>query len=494
LHPSFSAFLGRVIAQVSTVCFLILKEFTMEVFDNKNHQHNSVATADPLLTPGNPSNATAPSQGASVQDATLEKALDQALAPDEKNIAPVTTSDPGDHDHGPKIAGFETHVDLNNVANSRTLDRNKVARKDSFRNDLGDRGDFLNPGGGNNVVIGGIGNDIVRGTGEGLNTITTATGNDIVILGEETTNRILDFNPATDRFALSGIDPKNIIIAQGKNPGKGGLDQPLDSVNNALIIDKRGGHILAALPFVKASDLNESHFTKLASGANQSLRDLKGEGFFEKNQRGDGKLTGTAGNDRLIGGKGDDFLYAVTDAGVKFNTARALSGETEFPFKNDSKGSTEINLSLKDGHLSVTGSYKDFNGFPLFSQGETAIAPDATILNGSDPVALINGFLKVPKDVEGNAISGTHLHFSPSEDSRGNFADATVVRYFTNTPTDATSGTITGEFNLTPVEQAALLAGDFYLNIHTNISETGKTGFPTGENRVNFNQNVVQFV
>ncbi len=466
----------------------------MDVFAN-NQQQNLATSADPLLTVDTSSSVATASKGVSVEAAKIEAALNKTLASDEQNIAPapVVAGAPDDHDHGPKVGPFELHVDVNNVANAKTLDGKKIAKKDSFRNDFGDRGDFLNPGGGNNVVIGGGGNDVIRGAGKGFNTITTGTGNDIIILGKETTNRILDFDPTKDRFVLAGVNPKDIIIAQGKNPGKGGLDQPLDSVNNALIIDKKEGHILASLPFVKASDLNEGHFTRLSSKANESLRDLKQEGFFQ-NQRGDGKLTGTGGHDRLIGGKGDDFLYAVSDSGVKFNTARANSGDTEFPFKNDSLGSTEVNLSLKDGRLSVTGSYKDFNAFPLFSQGETAIAPDAKILNGSDPVALINNFLKVPKDVEGNPISGTHLHFSPSEDDRGNFADATVVRYFTNTPTDATSGKISGEFNLTPVEQAALIAGDFYFNLHTNVSATGKTGFPTGENRVNFNRNVVQFV
>ncbi len=103
--------------------------------------------------------------------------------------------------------------------------------------------------------------------------------------------------------------------------------------------------------------------------------------------------------------------------------------------------------------------------------------------------------MKVPKDVEGNPLSGTHMHFSPSGDARGSFADATVVRYLTNTPTDDRSGKISGEFELTPAEQAAFLAGDFYINAHSNIDADGdgKAGFPTGENRINFNQDVVKF-
>jgi hypothetical protein len=158
----------------------------------------------------------------------------------------------------------------------------------------------------------------------------------------------------------------------------------------------------------------------------------------------------------------------VGNDGFKTVAAKG-TGPAEFPFKNDSPGTTELNTELKDGVLKINGSYKDFDAFPLFSQGETTIDPNAKILNGSDPVSLVNNFLKVPKDVEGNLLSGTHLHFSTSGDARGNCADATIVRFLTNTPTDAKSGTISGEFELTPTEQAAFLAGDLYANVHTNI-------------------------
>ncbi len=461
----------------------------MEAFDNKNQlNHQSEAgIADPSFGAANSSSSTSQSKGAVGQDAALERSLNSALASDEQQAVPATD----DHDHNPTVGSFQLHVELDQVANARGLDVSKLSREDSFRDNLGAKGDYLNPKGGNNVVIGSGDSDVIRGTGRGFNTITTGTGNDTVILGRETTNRVLDFDAANDRFVLSGFNPKNVIIAQGKNPGKGGLEQPLDSVNNALIIDKKTEHILASLPFVKASDLSERNFALNSREANQSLKGLKDEGF--KNQRGDGKLTGTQGHDRLIGGDGDDFLYVGND-GFKTVTARG-TGPAEFPFKNDSPGTTELNTELKDGVLKVSGSYKDFDAFPLFSQGETTIDPNAKILNGSDPVSLINGFLKVPKDVEGNPLSGSHFHFSPAGDARGNFADATVVRFLTNTPTDAKSGTISGEFELTPTEQAAFLAGDLYANVHTNIDGDGdgRAGFPTGENRVNFNRDVIQF-
>jgi hypothetical protein len=71
-----------------------------------------------------------------------------------------------------------------------------------------------------------------------------------------------------------------------------------------------------------------------------------------------------------------------------------------------------------------------------------------------------------------------------------------VIRYLQENPTDAKSGTISGEFNLNPKEQAAFLSGNLYVNLHTNgdVDGAGKAGFPTGENRLNFNQNVVKLV
>jgi CHRD domain/RTX calcium-binding nonapeptide repeat (4 copies) len=467
----------------------------MDGFDNKIHQeqHNAGGIADPSLSKANDANLAASSKGSSVLASDLEQSLNQTLSADEKATAPAATVGVNDHDHAPKVGPFETHVDLNNVANAKTLNAKQVGKQGSFEGSFGDKGDFLNPGGGNNTVIAGGGNDVIRGAGKGLNTITTGTGKDTIILGKETTNRIFDFDPTNDRFVLQGVNPKDIIIAQGKNPGKGGLEQPLDSVNNALIIDKREGHILASLTFAKASDINESHFSRLTGEANQSLKneELKADGF--KNQRGDGKLTGTLGHDRLIGGKGDDFLF-VGDDGFKFGTAKG-GGGTEFPFRTDSPGTSELTPTLKNGVLSFSGSYKDFDGAPLFSQGEKELDPNAKILSGADPKALMDGFLKVPVDKEGNAISGTHLHFSTAGDNRGNFADATVVRYFENTPIDAKSGTLSGTFELSPEEQAAFLGGNLYVNIHSNIDVDGdgRAGFATGENRLNFNKDIVQF-
>jgi hypothetical protein len=201
---------------------------------------------------------------------------------------------------------------------------------------------------------------------------------------------------------------------------------------------------------------------------------------------------GTLGSDVLVGGEGDDFLFRGDET---FDFEQALSGE-EFPFPTPSDGETQVDVSFENGTLKLDGEFQNFDGAPLFSQGETEIAPNTEILNGSDPDALVAGFLAVPEDVEGNKLSGTHLHFSPAGDDRGNFADATVLRFLNNELTDplSGSGTVSGEFELTPEEQAAFSAGNLYINAHTNVDTDGNGdgGFATGESRINLNQNVAR--
>jgi RTX calcium-binding nonapeptide repeat (4 copies) len=421
-----------------------------------------------------------------IDPTTIEAPANPEIQGFSVEAAPAVTDD---HDHGNPGTAPQFHVSLDDLAGTKGVNSGATRFVRDLTRRFGSKGDLLDPGAGNNTVIGAGGNDLIFANKGGLNTITTGGGSDTIVLGDETTNRIFDFNPDRDRFILSDdLDINNIVIAQGKNPGKGGLNQPLDSVNNTLIVDKSDGHVLASLNFVKSDAITDRNFFRVGATALEDARNS----VFSNTQEGSGQLTGGTGRDKLISGDGDDFLAPGDDT---FQLRTARSG-AEFPFANDSPGTTRLNLDLKGGVLKVNGTYKDYDGAPLFSQGETAIDPSAIILNGSNPQALIDGFLKVPQDVEGNKLSGTHLHFSPSGDARGNFADATVVRYFTNTPTSAKAGTITGEFELTPQEQAALLGGNLYVNAHTNVDtdKDGKGGFPTGENRINLNKNVVRFV
>jgi hypothetical protein len=421
----------------------------MEEFNNQDNQTQETADAGLSLDTSNPNNSDGQSTGSSIQESDFNERLDQALSSDLVNQV------------------------------------------------RGNLGDILDPGSGKNTVIGSGKSDIIFADGGGSNTITTGGGTDALVFGQGTTNRVFDFDPGKDKIVLTdGLTPDSIAIAQGKNPGKGGLDQPIDSENNTLITDKNSGDILGALTFTKAENVSAKNFITVDS----SLSDLvKNEseitsrlGF--KTQEGNGQINGTKEKDKLVGGGGDDFLY-VGDDGFEIGTAKG-TGPGEFPFPNDSPGTSDATAELKGGVLRINGKYQNFDGAPLFSQDETEIDPNAKILNGSDPKALIDGFLQVQRDAEGNPLSGTHMHFSPSQDSRGNFADATVVRYLQEDPTDAKSGTLSGEFNLNPEEQAAFLAGNFYVNLHTNVDVDGdgKAGFPTGENRLNFNQNVVKLV
>lgn len=453
--------------------------------DFSSHDHDNTTTIANFSTKENQNDKISSSTGFSqTQDQNLTNALDQAISSQSSN----------DHNHEkPQDAGkFSFHVDdLSQVKGVKQL--NNVAQEFSLSEHIGFGGTLQDAGGGTNIMIGTKHPDIFFGNRGGFNTITAGPGGDSIILGAETTNRIFDFEVEKDRLIFDkSLDPNNIVIAQGQNPGKGGIDQPLDSVNNTLVIDKASGHILATLNFTKVDQLDvQRNFKVLTDSALQTLETLK----FDDVQQGNGQLNSKGGKTKMTGGDGDDFLVGTELNKVAFNTAKG-GGGTEFPFPTDSRGTSEINVKLnKEGVLNISGSYQNFDGFPLFSQGEKTIDPKAKILNGSDPVALVNGFLKVPNDVEGNPISGTHLHFSPSGDTRGNFADATVIRYLQDTPQDAKSGKLSGEFHLTPVEQAALLAGNLYINIHTNIDGDGdgRAGFPTGENRININRDIVQF-
>jgi hypothetical protein len=483
------------------------EESAQEAQALNQEQAPSQAEAPTVNTPvGDSADPTSTEPVANSLRLTTTESATEALADIVPGIDPTTIEAPAnpeiqgfsveaapavsdDHDHGNPGTAPQFHVSLDDLSSVKGVNSGATRFVRDLTRRFGTKGDLLDPGAGNNTVIGAGGNDLIFANGGGLNTITTGGGSDTIVLGDETTNRIFDFNPDRDRFILAdGLDINNIVIAQGKNPGKGGLNQPLDSVNNTLIVDKSDGHVLASLNFVNSDTITDRNFFRVGATA---LEDAKNS-VFSNTQEGSGQLTGGTGRDKLVSGDGDDFL-APGDDTFRLRTARSGA---EFPFANDSPGTTRLQLDLKGGVLKVNGTYKNYDGAPLFSQGETAIDPSAIILNGSNPQALIDGFLKVPQDVEGNKISGTHLHFSPAGDARGNFADATVIRYFTNTPTSAKAGTITGEFELTPQEQAALLGGNFYVNAHTNVDTDGdgKGGFPTGENRINLNKNVVRFV
>jgi len=190
--------------------------------------------------------------------------------------------------------------------------------------------------------------------------------------------------------------------------------------------------------------------------------------FQRTNDRQMQTLEGTLNRDRLVGGSENNFLYAGDDS-FSFDTVTG-TGPGEFPFPNNSPGTSQLELELQDGTLSVNGTFQDFQGKPLFSDGIQDLAPDAVIPNGADPKQLIENFKSVPEDDEGNPLSGFHLHFG-----REGTADATVEKYFAVEPnSDGTSGNVTAQFELNPETQAALLANNLYINEHSTIHPVGE--------------------
>lgn len=166
-----------------------------------------------------------------------------------------------------KSAEDGLHVSPDLLADTKSLDPAKVGNEANLAGRLGANGDFLDGGGGNNTVIGAGGSDIIRGDTEGsFNTLTTGTGKDLIALGQEATNRVFDFDPANDQFGLTdSLSLDSILFGQGTNPQTGGLDQPLDSKNNTVVIDKTSEHILASLTFTNAGDISDQNFVQVSS-------------------------------------------------------------------------------------------------------------------------------------------------------------------------------------------------------------------------------------
>ncbi|MBI4782969.1 MAG: CHRD domain-containing protein [Oscillatoriophycideae cyanobacterium NC_groundwater_1537_Pr4_S-0.65um_50_18] len=490
--------------------------------DHKGQQHNEDFSAGALVDPSTKTNASeSRSKGSSILDSNFAAALDdklgsalasgQAVKAGNAKRTGVAFDEAGDkidnHNHGGSQAGGprrsssingDNRVSLNRLKGGVSYDSDTIEHTSASR--LANRarfskGDLIDTGAGvKDVAIGAKGSDVFFGDKGGTNTFTTGTGQDAIILGKQTTNRIFDFDASKDKLVLgNGLTMNDVTIVQGNNPGKGGINQPLDSVNNALVVSKADGQILASLTFAKAANLNANSFRTISDVEMTALRKENIAGF--NLQKGAGTISSDQGSNNIQGSSGDDFVRLGGDQ-VKFKSMFTSGGQDEFPFPNPSPGSSQINIELKGGRLLLNGNYNNFEAAPLFSQGETAIDPNAIILNGSDPVALINGFLATPQDEEGNKITGTHIHFSPAGDDRGNFADATIVRYIQNNVTSAKAGNVTGAFNLKAEEEAALIAGNLYFNLHTNVDldKDGKAGFPTGENRLNANRNIVQFV
>ena len=254
---------------------------------NNGQQHNQDYSAGMLVDPLTKTDAPmSTSNGSSMLDSQFSQNLDQSL-----NATPTLAKDAGrggrsdkhgvafdeagvqidshSHDHGPGKPDVsrnqEVHIALNKLKGGKNFDADTIGHTSSFKliaRAAATKGDLIDTGAGNlDVAIGSKGSDVFAGDKGGINIFTTGTGQDTIILGKETTNRVFDFDAKQDRLALTnGLTANDVTIVQGTNKGKGGVNQPIDSVNNALVVDKAEGHILASLTFAKASDLSAANF------------------------------------------------------------------------------------------------------------------------------------------------------------------------------------------------------------------------------------------
>jgi hypothetical protein len=164
-------------------------------------------------------------------------------------------------------------------------------------------GDFLDPKGGNNIVLGSDNkHDFVFGNGGGFNFIKSGEGIDHIVLGKDTTNFLLDFDAKSDRLVLDD----NVKLTDVGAISFG---------DNTMLIDKTSNSILAALANTKPEDVSASgNFLDgriLDSDALKLSLDAFGEDqFFANVKQDNGLLNGTDGRDKLTGGDENDILSA----------------------------------------------------------------------------------------------------------------------------------------------------------------------------------------
>lgn len=232
--------------------------------DQNSHHDNDSGVAISVTTQSN--HTTSGSQGTSIESDRIEASLNQAVS------TTATDSNSSSSSSNPSDDETFNHISPNQLEDTKTVNSSGTETADSLNERLGQNGDLLDPSGGTNTVIASQGNDIILGNGGGFNTITTGDGQDLIVLGRETTNRIFDFNPNRDQFGVADALRQDLTIGQGQNPTKGGIDQPLDSENNAVIVDRSTDHILASLTFTDAGDISDRNFVQVEDKDVQALQ------------------------------------------------------------------------------------------------------------------------------------------------------------------------------------------------------------------------------
>lgn len=240
----------------------------MATLDHKDSKDSAGAVG---LTHNQSHSSTESKSGSSIQTDDIKKSLESTFNQSSQPSSD-SKSQPKSSSTSSNPLAEATHVEPDKVSGARGLSVDQVKKEDkaSLEKKLGQNGDFLDSKGGNDTVIGGSGNDVIRNAGGGFKTVTGGGGSDTFTLGKETTARIFGFDPGKDQFAISdGLKVDDIRFGQGTDPTKGGLNQPLNSENNTVVFDASGSekekHILASLSFVQANTISENNFVTVDS-------------------------------------------------------------------------------------------------------------------------------------------------------------------------------------------------------------------------------------
>ncbi|WP_204318734.1 ExeM/NucH family extracellular endonuclease [Pseudooceanicola aestuarii] len=140
----------------------------------------------------------------------------------------------------------------------------------------------------------------------------------------------------------------------------------------------------------------------------------------------------------------------ATDAAGLFNVSDGLPEGLEMSEAQQPQGVADT---------AATGSF-DVTAFDPETLEVTITGSYSGLTSGLAPVGAA--------DAEGNAQSAIHLHLGASGETGG------ILRNFTVTEADATSGSFTGTFTLTEGEAVALMRGETYVNLHTADNAGGE--------------------
>lgn len=270
---------------------------------------------------------------------------------------------------------------------------------------VGSRSDELISGGqGRDRIDGGAGNDVIVG-GAGVDTLTGGNGSDVFRFNavsdsyrngaQSFSDRITDFNDATDRLDLTALGLAG--LGNGHNGTvKATYNAGTDTTYLAsLDADSQGNRFQLALSGNHLNSLGADNFASLTSGTAYNDK-LNGTAADETLAGGTGRdtLSGDGGADRLFGGAGGDTLSGGTGADTFVYTSLSDS------LRNDASGSYAQRDLIVDfngnGHDKIDVTALGFtglgNGFDGTLKVVLNLAGDYTALKSLEPDADGNRF------------------------------------------------------------------------------------------------------